>query len=87
MKSFKVFDGKVKIDGVLYGTSPSTDVNVKGKMGTIHSVMIQGRGQFFPISGEFNDGTTVVVDSTTEVSDEPTKKKKSKSTKSKKSSK
>jgi len=87
MKSFKVSEGKVKIDGVLYGTSPSTDVNVRGKMGTIHSVMIQGRGQFFPIGGEFNDGTIKLVDSTTEVSDKPTTKKKSKSTKSKKSSK
>jgi len=87
MKSFKVSEGKVKIDGVLYGTSPSSDVNVKGKMGMIHSINIEGKGQFFPISGEFNDGTIPMVDSTTEVSDKPTTKKKSKSTKSKKSSK
>ena len=79
MKSFKVSDGKVRIDGVLYGQSPSSDVNVKGKMGTIHSVMIEGRGQFFPLSGTFNDGTIPMVDSTTEVLDsEPTTKKRGK---------
>ena len=74
MKSFKVIDGKVKVDGILYGQSPSSDVNVMGKMGKIHSIMIEGRGQFFPISGEFNDGTIPVVDSTTEVLDAPTAK-------------
>ena len=87
MKSFRVIDGKVKIDGVLYGPSPSTDVNVMGKSGRIHSINIGNRGQFFPLSGEFNDGTITMVDSTTEVLDEPTTKKKSKATKSKKSSK
>ena len=78
MKSFKISDGKVRIDGVLYGTSPSTDVKVQGKMGTIHSINISGRGQFFPLSGEFNDGTIPVVHSTTEVLDEPKSKKKGK---------
>jgi hypothetical protein len=74
MKSFKVIDGKVKVDGILYGQSPLSDVNVMGKMGKIHSIMIEGRGQFFPISGEFNDGTIPVVDSTNEVLDAPTAK-------------
>lgn len=78
MKSFKVSDGRVLIDGVLYGTSPVSDVKVQGKMGTIHSIMIEGRGQFFPLSGQFNDGTTPIVDSTTEVLDEPIVKKKGK---------
>ena len=78
MKSFKVSDGRVLIDGVLYGTSPVSDVKVKGKMGTIHSIMIEGRGQFFPLSGVFNDGTIPMVDSTTEVLDEPKSKKKGK---------
>ena len=79
MKTFKVSDGKVRIDGVLYGSTPTNDVNIIGKSGgKIHSVMIQGKGQFFPISGLFNDGTTPIVDSTTEVLDEPTTKKKGK---------
>jgi len=81
MKSFKVSDGRVLIDGVLYGPSPSSDVKVSGKMGTIHSIMIEGRGQFFPISGVFNDGTIPMVDSTTEVLDEPKSKKKGNSPK------
>lgn len=74
MKSFKVNDGRVKIDGILYGSSPISDANVKGKMGRIHSVMIEGRGQFFPISGVFNDGTIPVVHSTTKTLDTPTTK-------------
>ena len=78
MKSFKVIDGKVKVDGVLYGPSPSNDVKVRGKMGTIHSINIEGRGQFFPISGEFNDGSIKVVDSTTEVLDVDVKVEKKK---------
>jgi len=76
MKSFKVIDGKVKVDGILYGPSPSNDVKVMGKMGTIHSINISGRGQFFPISGVFDDGSVRVVDSTTEVLEPTTEKKK-----------
>lgn len=79
MKSFKISDGRVRIDGVLYGPSPLTDINIQGKSGRIHSINIEGKGQFFPLSGEFNDGTIKVVDSTTEVLDsEPTTKKKGK---------
>ncbi len=78
MKSFKVIDGKVKVDGVLYGPSPSNDVSVMGKMGRIHSIMIEGKGQFFPLSGEFNDGSIKVVDSTTEVLDVDVKVEKKK---------
>lgn len=81
MRSFQIREGKVKVDGVIYGQSPITDSNVMGKMGKIHSIMIEGRGQFFPISGQFNDGTIKVVDSQTDVLDaEPTTKKKAKKT-------
>lgn len=63
MKTFKVVDGRVKVDGVLYGLTPNENV-VKGKSGRIHSINIPSKGQFFPISGEFNDGTTPIVDET-----------------------
>ena len=76
MKSFKVSsDGNVLIDGVVYSQTPTNDVKVRGKVGTIHSINISGKGQFFPISGEFNDGMVCIVDSTTEVLDVPTTKK------------
>lgn len=74
MKSFKVLDGKVKVDGVLYGQSPKDDLVIMGKSGRIHSITIEGKGQFFPISGEFNDGTTPLVDDTTNVVETKTKK-------------
>ena len=70
MKSFKVRDGKVTIDGVLYGPTP-TESNIVGKSGRIQSINIGGT-QFFPLSGLFNDGTTPIVDET------PTTKKKGK---------
>ena len=69
MKSFKINDGKVKVDGVIYGQSPSNDVVVRGKTGRIHSINIEGKGQFFPIGGMFDDGSVRVVDSTTDVLD------------------
>ena len=74
MKSFKVSDGFVTVDGVMYSQTPTNDVKIKGVIGTIHSINIEGRGQFFPISGVFNDGTIPVVDSTTETLDTPTTK-------------
>lgn len=64
MKSFKVSDGKVKVDGVLYGPNPNPDINIMGKTGRIHSINIPNKGQFFPLSGLFNDGTTLVDDTT-----------------------
>ena len=80
MRSFQIREGKVMVDGVIYSQSPNDSV-VMGKMGRIHSINIEGRGQFFPISGEFNDGTIKVVDSQTDVLDsEPLTKKKSKKT-------
>ena len=81
MRSFQVRDGKVMVDGVIYSQNPSTDSMVMGKMGRIHSIMIEGKGQFFPIGGQFDDGTIKVVDSQTDVLDsEPTTKKKAKKT-------
>jgi len=75
MKSFKIREGLVEIDGILYGPTP-TDVKIKGKVGTIQSISIGNRGQFFPISGTFIDSTLVVTgDSTGIVEDvKPVKK-------------
>jgi hypothetical protein len=67
MKSFKIRENVVSIDGVHYGPTPS-EYKVQGKAGRIQSITIPNRGQFFPIAGEFNDGTTPFV------SDEPTTK-------------
>ena len=77
MKSFKVRDGKLLVDGVLYSQSPSSDVNIRGKFGRIHSINIQGT-QFFPQSGVFNDGTIKVTNDSTGIVEEtkPTKVKK-----------
>ena len=55
MKSFRVSNGMVKIDGVTYSTFPKEDVRIMGKSGRIHSIVIEGKGQFFPIAGEFNE--------------------------------
>ena len=82
MRSFQVREGKVKVDGVIYGQSPVSDVKVKGELGMIHSINIPGRGQFFPIGGEFVNPNVKVVDSTTDVLDsEPQTKKRAKATK------
>ena len=64
MKSFKIREGIVHIDGVQYGQTPN-ELKVKGKVGTIQSIMIGNRGQFFPISGEFIDSTLKVTDDST----------------------
>ena len=60
MKSFKVREGKTLIDGILYGETPQSNP-IMGKWGRIASINIGGR-QFFPLSGTFDDGTTVVAD-------------------------
>lgn len=78
MESFKANDGKVKINGVIYGPTPNNDIVIMGKNGRIHSINIPGKGQLFPIGGFYNDGTTPIVEEglpTTE------KKKKAKATK------
>ena len=59
MKSFKVRDGKVLVDGVVYGPTP-TDSDVKGKSGRILSINIPGKGMYFPYHGTFNDGSPSV---------------------------
>jgi hypothetical protein len=69
MKSFKIREGIVHIDGVLYGQTPN-ELKVKGKVGTIQSIMIGNRGQFFPISGEFIDSTLKVTDDSTGIVEE-----------------
>lgn len=56
MKSFKIRENVVIIDGVHYGPTPS-EYKVQGKSGRIQSISIPNRGQYFPISGEFNDGS------------------------------
>jgi len=60
MKSFKIREGSVIVDGIHYQSVPC-DTVVKGKYGRIQSINIGNRGQFFPVFGEFNDGTTPSV--------------------------
>lgn len=64
MKSFKIRENQVELDGILYGQSP-TELKVKGKVGNIQSIMVGGKGQFFPISGTFIDSTIKVTDDST----------------------
>ena len=66
MKSFKVRDGKVVVDGVVYGPTP-TDSDISGKSGRILSINIPGKGMYFPYHGTFNDGS-ISVDETPSVS-------------------
>ena len=61
MKSFKIREGSVIVDGIHYQSTPC-DTVVKGKFGRIQSINIGNRGQFFPVYGEFNDGTSPIVD-------------------------
>ena len=74
MKSFKIRDGQVLIDGILYSESQQPNP-IKGKWGNIVSINVGGR-QFFPQSGTFIDSTLVVTDDSTEGVEEtkPTKK-------------
>jgi len=58
MKSFKIREGKMLVDGVFYSDKPSENV-IKGKWGRIHSINVMGK-QMFPYGGEFNDGTTPI---------------------------
>lgn len=80
MKSVKIRDGRVKVDGVLYSPKWYEDVKIMGKAGRILNLKINGI-QYFPLGGEFNDGTIPIVDSSTEVMDElptpPIKRKRS----------
>lgn len=75
MKSFKVRDGQVLIDGILYSDSQQA-IPIKGKWGNIISINVDGK-QFFPQSGTFIDSTLMVTDDSTEEVEElkPTKGK------------
>jgi len=79
MKSFKIREGSVIVDGIHYQSVPC-DTVVKGKYGRIQSINIGNRGQFFPIYGEFNDGTIQITEDSTGIVEDtkPTKVKKSK---------
>ncbi len=68
MKSYKVRDGRVLVDGVIYGQTP-TEVNIKGLAGRIQSINI-GTCQYFPQSGTFNDGSIPVVTDNTGIVEE-----------------
>jgi hypothetical protein len=80
MKSFKIRENHILIDGVLYGPTPS-EVKIKGKVGTIQSIGIQNRGQYFPISGEYIDSTIVVTDDSTGIVEDVKPVKKSRKSK------
>jgi len=56
MKSFKIREGKMLVDGVFYSDKPSENV-IMGKWGRIHSINVMGK-QMFPYGGVFDDGTT-----------------------------
>jgi|Laugresu1bdmlbsd_1035121.scaffolds.fasta_scaffold10955_5 hypothetical protein len=78
MKSFKVREGKMLVDGVYYSDSPSSN-EIMGKAGRIHSISISGK-QFFPYAGQFDDGSIKVTDDNTGIVEEtkPVKKRTSK---------
>jgi len=69
MKSFKIRENLILIDGVLYGPTP-TEVKVKGKAGMIQSISVPNRGQFFPYSGTFIDSTLTVTEDSTGIVEE-----------------
>lgn len=64
MKSFRIREGNVVIDGIHYQSTPC-DTVVKGKYGRIQSINIGNRGQYFPVFGEFNDGSIPVTEDST----------------------
>jgi hypothetical protein len=76
MKSFKIREGNVLIDGILYSESQQSNP-IMGKCGKIASIGIGGK-QFFPQSGTFDDGSISVSTDDTGIVEEtkPTKKKK-----------
>ena len=74
MKSFKIRENQVLIDGILYSDSEQS-IPIMGKWGKIISVNVGGK-QFFPQSGTFIDSTLRVTDDSTGIVEEtkPTKK-------------
>jgi hypothetical protein len=79
MKSFKVRDGKVLVEGVYYSESLSPNT-VMGKCGKIHSINIGGK-QFFPYGGQFIDDTIKVTEDNTGIVEETKPIKKTRKTK------
>jgi hypothetical protein len=79
MKSYKVRDGKVLVDGIVYGQTP-TEVVIAGKVGRVHSINI-GTAKYFPISGVFNDGSIPTVTDNTGLVDKTSKVKRTKKVK------
>jgi hypothetical protein len=79
MKSFKIREGKILLDGVMYADTP-LETNIKGKAGRIHSISIGGR-QYFPHSGEFIDDTIGVSEDNTGLMEETKPVKKTRKTK------
>lgn len=77
MKSFKVREGRMLVDGVFYSESPSDNV-IMGKAGRIQSISVGGR-QFFPYGGQFIDDTIPTTTDNTGLVDETKPKRKSKS--------
>lgn len=75
MKSFKVREGRMLVDGVFYSESPSDNV-IMGKAGRIQSISVGGR-QFFPYGGQFIDDTIPTTTDNTGIVEE-TKPAKSK---------
>ena len=79
MKSFKIRENQVLIDGILYSDSEQSNP-IMGKWGKIISLNIGGK-QFFPQSGTFIDSTLVVTDDSTEGVEETKSTKKASKTK------
>ena len=79
MKSFKIRENQVLIDGILYSDSEQSNP-IMGKWGKIISLNIGGK-QFFPQSGTFIDSTLVVTDDSTGIVEETKPVKKTRKTK------
>jgi hypothetical protein len=79
MKSFKIRENQVLIDGILYSDSEQS-IPIMGKWGKIISLNIGGK-QFFPQSGTFIDSTLVVTDDSTGIVEETKPEKKARKSK------
>lgn len=79
MKSFKIRENQVLIDGILYSDSEQSNP-IMGKWGKIISLNIGGK-QFFPQSGTFIDSTLKVTDDSTGIVEETVPVKKTRKTK------
>jgi len=80
MKSFKIRENLIRIDGVLYGPTP-TEVKIMGKAGMIQSISVPNRGQYFPYSGTFIDSTLPVTEDSTGIVEDVKPVKKSRKSK------